>query len=100
MLVFGFVCLAWVFFRAKSLHDAWLVLSGICTTPWVDPKFPIPMAILIFAIWTYQFLYTSENRGRRLVEWAPVRAGLAVAMLLYLMIVAQPTSQQFIYFQF
>jgi D-alanyl-lipoteichoic acid acyltransferase DltB (MBOAT superfamily) len=100
MLVFGFVCLAWVFFRAKSTHDAWLVLTGICTTTWVDPKFPIPMALLILAIWAYQFLFASQGWGRRLVEWAPVRVGLAAAMLLYLMIVAQPTSQQFIYFQF
>jgi D-alanyl-lipoteichoic acid acyltransferase DltB (MBOAT superfamily) len=100
MLVFGFVCLAWVFFRAKSTHDAWLVLTGICTTSWVDPKFPLPMALLILAIWGYQFLFASQTWGRRFVEWAPVRVGLAAAMLLYLMIVAQPTSQQFIYFQF
>jgi hypothetical protein len=58
------------------------------------------MAGLIIAVWLYQLLYTSELRMRRLLEWAPVRVGLVTIMIIYLAIVAQPSTKAFIYFQF
>lgn len=39
-------------------------------------------------------------RLRRVIEWAPVRVGLVVAMLLYIALFATSSSQAFIYFQF
>ncbi len=33
-------------------------------------------------------------------EFAPARVGLVVAMIIYLVIVAQPSTKAFIYFQF
>src|SRR5712692_1733170 len=47
LLVFTFVMCTWIFFRAQSLADAWLVISRIFTTGWVDPRFPLVMAVLI-----------------------------------------------------
>src|SRR5438876_1761503 len=37
--VFAFVTLTWVFFRAQSLTDAWLIIRRIFTAAWTDPRF-------------------------------------------------------------
>jgi D-alanyl-lipoteichoic acid acyltransferase DltB (MBOAT superfamily) len=100
LLIFTFVMFTWIFFRAQSLGDAWLVITRIFTTEWVDPRFPLVMAVLILAVWLYQLLYTSRSRLRWLVDVEPVRVGLAATMIVYLLIVAQPSTRQFIYFQF
>jgi D-alanyl-lipoteichoic acid acyltransferase DltB (MBOAT superfamily) len=100
LLVFAFVIFTWIFFRAQSLEDACLVISRIFTTPWVDPRFPLLMASLILAVWLYQLLYNSRSALRWCVEIEPLRVGLAMAMIAYLLIIAQPSTKQFIYFQF
>jgi D-alanyl-lipoteichoic acid acyltransferase DltB (MBOAT superfamily) len=100
LLVFTFVTFTWIFFRAQTLSDAWLVISRVFTTRWADPHFPPLMAALILAVWLYQLLYTSGLTLRRYLEVQPVRVGLATSMILYLLIVAQPSTKQFIYFQF
>jgi hypothetical protein len=61
---------------------------------------PLLMLGLVLAVWVYQLLYNSEVRWKQVLELAPVRVGLAAAMIAYLLIVAQPSTQQFIYFQF
>jgi alginate O-acetyltransferase complex protein AlgI len=100
LAVFTFVTFTWIFFRAQSLTDASLIISRIFTTGWADPRFPLVMAILILAVWVYQLLYTSRGALRWLIEAAPARVGLAALMIAYLVIVAQPSTKQFIYFQF
>jgi D-alanyl-lipoteichoic acid acyltransferase DltB (MBOAT superfamily) len=100
MLVFAFVTFTWIFFRAPTLGDAWLIIRRIFTTGWTDPHLPLLMACLVLAVWLYQLLYNSRTALRGLLDAAPVRVGLATAMVAYLMIVAQPSTKQFIYFQF
>jgi hypothetical protein len=58
------------------------------------------MAILVLAVWVYQLLYTSRSPLRWPIDVQPVRVGLAALMIMYLAIVAQPSTKQFIYFQF
>jgi D-alanyl-lipoteichoic acid acyltransferase DltB (MBOAT superfamily) len=65
--VFAFVTLTWVFFRAQSLSDAWLIISRILTAGWSDPRCPILVIILVLAVWAYQLLYASESRLRQLL---------------------------------
>jgi D-alanyl-lipoteichoic acid acyltransferase DltB (MBOAT superfamily) len=97
--VFVFVLVTWVFFRAP-VHDALIILSRMFTTGWTaDPQFPLLMVFFIACVWLYQFLYNS-TRARRFLEWRPVPIGLALLMMVYLAVVAQPSTQQFIYFQF
>jgi alginate O-acetyltransferase complex protein AlgI len=98
--VFIFVCFAWIFFRAQTVGDAWLVIKRIATTGWADPRLPLLMIELVLAVWLYELVYESGPRLRRALEWAPVRIGLHVAMIVYLAIVAQPSTKAFIYFQF
>jgi len=67
---------------------------------WADPQFPVMMAVLVLAVWAYQLVYASEIKARLLLQLAPVRVGLAALMAAYLLVVAQPGSKAFIYFQF
>jgi D-alanyl-lipoteichoic acid acyltransferase DltB (MBOAT superfamily) len=99
-LVFTFVTFTWIFFRAESLSDAWLVISRIFGSGWADPRFPLLMAGLVLAVWLYQLLYTGRSALGRALSWEPVRVGLVVLMVVYLAVVAQPSTKQFIYFQF
>src|SRR5262245_35779294 len=100
VLVFTFVTFTWIFFRSECLSDACLIIAQICTTGWEDPRFPYLMAGLVLAVWVYQLLYTSRSPLRQVLEWETVRVGLVVLMIAYLMVVAQPSTKQFIYFDF
>jgi len=99
--VFLFVNLAWVFFRASSVNDAWLVISRIFTTSInTDPQCPMLMLSLILIVWVYQLLYSGQNRIKSLFEKPAFNIALALAMIGYLLVVAQPGTKAFIYFQF
>ncbi len=100
LLVFAFVCFAWIFFRAENLNDAWLIVSRIFGFRWYDPAFPMLALGLVGGIWLYQFAY--ESRLRRLLEFSPVRVALVVGMIMYLLIVpgSEKSGEAFIYFQF
>jgi alginate O-acetyltransferase complex protein AlgI len=100
LAVFTFVTFTWIFFRAQSLSDAGLIISRIFSTGWADPRFPVVMAILVLAVWAYQLIYTSRLSLYQWIDMEPVRVGLAALMIAYLAIVAQPSTKQFIYFQF
>jgi len=115
--VFAFVTFAWVFFRAESFADAWLIVTRIFTFSWAAPHGPllpfarrlVPLFLadaecpllalaLMLAVWIYQLIY--ESAARRVVAWAPVRIGLVVFMALYIALVARTSGEPFIYFQF
>ncbi|HLY10661.1 MAG TPA: MBOAT family O-acyltransferase [Planctomycetota bacterium] len=100
VLVFAFVCLAWIFFRAPTVGDAWTILSRMVTTGWGDPRFPVLMGALLVAVWIYEELFASGEKTRSFLERAPVRMAMAVVMVLWLAVIAQPSTQSFIYFQF
>jgi D-alanyl-lipoteichoic acid acyltransferase DltB (MBOAT superfamily) len=121
MLVFVFVSFTWIFFRATvkdqplNISKATTIISRIFTTSWttyrmpwssetagsgVSQEMPLLMVGLILAVWVYQFCYSSEGWGRRLVELKAVRVGLVLLMVAYLLIVAQPSTEKFIYFDF
>jgi alginate O-acetyltransferase complex protein AlgI len=95
--VFAFVSFTWIFFRAASVGDAWLIVRRIFHSAWHDPQIPLLMLVLTASIWIYQFLY--ESQFRRLLATSFVRVGLASAMLIYLC-VCSSGGGAFIYFQF
>jgi hypothetical protein len=97
---FLFVTFTWIFFRAHTLGEARTVVSRIFGSGWADPKFPWLMLALILAAWAYQFAYDGGSRLKRMLETPAARLGLAVAMILYLAVVSQAGTRQFIYFQF
>jgi alginate O-acetyltransferase complex protein AlgI len=95
--VFLFVSFTWIFFRADSLPDAWLIVQRIGTAAWQNPQIPALMLALVAVVWLYQFCY--ESRFREILKFGFVRAGLAVLMVLYLCLCSSG-SGKFIYFQF
>ena len=98
ILTFLIVTFAWIFFRAESVSDAWLIVSRIATAGWSDPGFPLLAAGLVAAVWVYQYLY--ESRLRRLLKPAAVRITLVVAMIVYMVTCVTTGGQAFIYFRF
>jgi alginate O-acetyltransferase complex protein AlgI len=98
VLTFSLVTLAWVFFRAKSTGDAWLILNRIFTSGWSDPLFPLLLAGLVLSIWLYQYLY--ESRLQLLLNPAPVRLALVVGMIMYMTVFITSGNKAFIYFSF
>jgi D-alanyl-lipoteichoic acid acyltransferase DltB (MBOAT superfamily) len=95
--VFTFVSFTWIFFRAESLGDAWLIVRRIFTAAWADPGIPALMATLVALVCLYQFLY--ESRLRDLLKTSLVRVSLAVVMVVYLCLCSSGGGA-FIYFQF
>jgi D-alanyl-lipoteichoic acid acyltransferase DltB (MBOAT superfamily) len=95
--VFLFVGFAWIFFRADSLEDAWLIVRRIFTAAWSNPEMPALMLALVGSVWLYQFL--CESKWRSLLETNFVRVGAAVGMVLYLFLFSSGGGA-FIYFQF
>ena len=98
LLVFVFVTFAWIFFRAESIGDAWVIITRIFSSGWANPYCPVLALILVFVVWLYQFMY--ESRLRWIFDLAPVRIGIVVGMILYLAIFAPSSEQGFIYLQF
>jgi len=92
-----FVGFAWIFFRADSLEDAWLIVRRIFTAAWSNPEVPALMLALVGLVWLYQFL--CESKWRSLLETNVVRVGAAVGMVLYLFLFSSGGGA-FIYFQF
>ena len=95
--VFAFVCFTWIFFRADSLSDAWLIIGRIFTAAWQNPYVPGLMLVLVCIVWLYQFIY--ESPTRRFLAMSQVRVGLAICMVLYLCLFSAGGGA-FIYFQF
>jgi alginate O-acetyltransferase complex protein AlgI len=97
LAVFVFVCFTWIFFRATSLSDAWLICGRIVKATWTDPHMPALMLLLIALVWLYQFI--CESAARPFLKAAPVRTAIAVSMVLYIAICSSGAGS-FIYFQF
>jgi D-alanyl-lipoteichoic acid acyltransferase DltB (MBOAT superfamily) len=98
LLVFAFVTFCWIFFRANSLSDAWLVVSRIFTGGVQDPRFPVAMLALCLSVWVYQFLFDSP--ARMLLIRTPLRLGVAIYIIFHLLLFSSGSSQPFVYFQF
>ena len=98
LFVFTLVTFAWIFFRAESIGDAWIIITRIFNSGWANPYCPVLALTLIFAVWLYEFAY--ESRIRWVLELKSVRIGIVILMILYLAIFAPSSEQGFIYLQF
>ena len=98
LFVFGFVCFAWIFFRAESINDAWIIIKRIFTSGAANPYCPVFALVLILIVWLYQFLY--ESRLKHILELKSVRITCVILMILYLAVFAPSSEQAFIYLKF
>ncbi|HIG28162.1 MAG TPA: MBOAT family protein [Verrucomicrobiales bacterium] len=97
LFVFCFVCFAWIFFRAESVQDAWIIIRSIFTGSWTDPEMPLLMLLLMGGVWTYQHLF--ESKFRPLLQSGIFKTALATLMIVYLFLFSSGGGE-FIYFQF
>ena len=98
VLTFAIVCFAWIFFRAQSVGDGWLIVRRIASCELADPRIPLLMVGLVPAIWVYQFVW--ESRLHEILQRPLVRVALVVAMVVYIATFVTASDQAFIYFQF
>ncbi len=98
VLVFAFVCVTWIFFRAESVGDAWYIARCICVPSLEDPAYPVLAMGLVLVVWVYQMVH--ESAARPLLELGVVKIAVAVFMILYLAFAPPSGDSAFIYFQF
>jgi len=98
LLVFVFVSFAWIFFRAATISDAWVIVTRIFSSGLANPYCPLPALALTVAVWLYQFAY--ESRLRSVLELRYVRIGIVLLMITYLVVFAPASEKGFIYLQF
>ncbi len=112
---FCLVCFSWIFFRANSMTDAWIVVSGLASG-WFAPSMlaslrddlllgePFALLIGILALLAMETFHFAERAGDnfarlsrqpRWARWAAYYATVAVILTLGVF-----DSRQFIYFQF
>ncbi|MDD2479139.1 MAG: hypothetical protein PHS31_04535 [Victivallaceae bacterium] len=107
LLVFNFICVTWVFFRAETVTKSLLILKRIFTgaTSSIETTFlstfqnvPAVMFLLILAMWVYQLVFNSKSKG--LLETRFMRIASIVTTTILILIFATSANKQFIYFQF
>jgi alginate O-acetyltransferase complex protein AlgI len=103
IFVFHLVCLAWVFFRAVTIGDAWHMLSGIAVIDWRPEYLPAIQLVALFG--SVMFLIDLINEKRReeyLFQNAHMTNRFATAMACVCAVLALSASNisAFIYFQF
>ena len=97
-LTFGFVMLAWVFFRAPTFEAAWRVLNGLFLQTGWGPDFRwrtiVTAAGIVFTAPPTQALVERLGVNR----WVAVAAGVALAAVL--LDIGGDSTVEFIYFRF
>lgn len=108
LLTFHLVCFGWIFFRASSFENGWLVLEQIFTSfhPEIVPQFFAGYKMVCFFILLgYVLHFTPESWERKAYQWstsAPLLAKAAAFTLMIILVMQLKSSdvQPFIYFQF
>ena len=103
IVLFHVVCLAWIFFRARSLSDSWGFLSGIGNLR-LGPQF-LP-ALIFLATFTLPLflgdLMLESREEEYIFQRLPglSRVAVGTAIILAVIVFSANTSAAFIYFQF
>tara|TARA_R110000796_G_scaffold71409_5_gene162196 strand:- start:65371 stop:66819 length:1449 start_codon:yes stop_codon:yes gene_type:complete len=106
-LTFGVVCLAWVFFRANNVNDAFIVLKEIFSESVISaPTFPkgIKKLFILFipVLFAVEWLARDRQHGldfKPKSTWKVFRFGVYLFLILVI-IMFRGDSSKFIYFQF
>jgi alginate O-acetyltransferase complex protein AlgI len=106
---FGLVCIGWVFFRAKSLGDAWYILSHlgagwdfnrIGTEQFLLRQMPLALAAIVL-LEVAQHLHSRRSLALRFGRLPmPLRWSTYLSLVLGVVMFGVYRSSQFIYFQF
>ena len=102
LFTFGLIMLTWVFFRARSLSDAWLILRRIATlSPTSQIESPLNATEMGFSLLLIAFLFVKEY----FYLYIPTRSTARFYVLFVLItfvtyLFGVFSANQFIYFQF
>jgi len=103
ILVFHFVCLSWVFFRAESLGAAASMLRGLSTFAW-QPEYLVALKFLaLFVIPLFLVDLYLEHTGEEYVfqQRTPMmRVAMAGCAVVLIALFSANQANAFIYFQF
>jgi alginate O-acetyltransferase complex protein AlgI len=103
LLVFHLVCLAWIFFRAATIGDAWKLLGGVTVWTWLT-EYAIAARFLAFAILPLVVIdILNERRGEDYpLERSSVQSRFVAALAMCGIVICFSASKisAFIYFQF
>jgi alginate O-acetyltransferase complex protein AlgI len=103
VIVFQFVCLTWIFFRAPSFSSAASMLAGLGAFHWEHMygtaalflAMPVVLLLLVdLALERANAEYLFEHRGY------PLRVGLGLVFIVIMTLFAAVSQSAFIYFQF
>jgi alginate O-acetyltransferase complex protein AlgI len=104
-ITFALTCLAWVFFRAQNISEAFTYLKGIVTHPFIPenfyyfhPKYIFILSVMLLFEW---FIFRHDNafeiiENKRKIIRRPIY--VFICTIIYIFMVDQ--AQSFIYFQF
>jgi alginate O-acetyltransferase complex protein AlgI len=103
ILVFHFVCLCWVFFRAKSMDQALTYLEGLFDWS-IAPQLAAPLSLSLIFLGMLIHYTPRDMLGRiekKVVPWPAVVKGLACGLIIALLeAFGLDDAAPFIYFQF
>ena len=115
LLTFNLICVTWIFFRAKNLADAWLIVrhifTGFVPVTGSDPHMGLDGTQTGMVLALMFVLFLSEWLGRKQPVWERIDTlpqwwrwsayyGFGVAFVVLLILTPDHTPQPFIYFQF
>lgn len=101
--IFHLVCLAWIFFRAESVHAAFAMLQGLGHVVW-SPEYAVALRFLvIFSVPLFLMDLVNEARGEEFLferTFEMRRAAVGVALMALVAVLAANQLNAFIYFRF
>ncbi len=103
IFIFHLVCVAWVFFRAQSLHDAIHFLGGLRVPEWRPEFFTAYKFLAVFSLPLFLMDLILESRDEEFLfqKWRlPSQWAYAAAMVLIVALFSANEANAFIYFQF
>ena len=104
-ITFSCVNITWVFFRAREFDTAWNMIKSMCYMQTRGEKILDTFSIIrICAVIVILFLCHRIMRNTSMKEvslkTSPYILGIVWAIMTFLIIIAQGSGEQFIYFQF
>nr|MDK2851489.1 alginate O-acetyltransferase complex protein AlgI [Candidatus Cloacimonadota bacterium] len=108
IVTFHFVCFAWIFFRAPTFHDAWLIIQRITTAfnanllPLWLHEYPIVAIVILIGFLSHWQPDSWQRFYERLFRQMPLPIkSLTIALIIWILYqVRSADLQPFIYFQF
>lgn len=97
-LIFHYVCLTWIFFRAETFDKAVTILKNIFTFTLTDPRFSIAALLFMGMVLFYQYIY--ESKFVKMLEFSAVKISLMALMILYMVFFRTSGYEIFLYFRF